>query len=170
VRVGRKGRRADVTVDAADALGRFINGADGELKLIGGPASAPPPAWPLRQTAPGRYHLGLDLPGQGEYFLQLNLSVGGEPLVRQTRGLAVGYPDEMRLRPLEVELLRDAASASGGTYDPDPSAVFAPPDRPTARAVPLWPYLVAAAAFLLVADVALRRIDVGALRRTARAV
>ena len=37
--------------------------------------------------------------------------------------------------------------------------MFAPDDRTAARAVPLWPYLLTAAALIFVLDVALRRID-----------
>jgi hypothetical protein len=78
---------------------------------------------------------------------------------RQTRGLAVGYPDELRLRPTNTELLRSIAGATGGKFDAGPEAVFDPPERTAPRAEPLWPYLAAAAACLFVLDVALRRID-----------
>src|SRR5262249_28724316 len=51
------------------------------------------------------------------------------------------------------------ARSSGGVFRPEPEAVFAPDERTASRAVPLWPYLVAAAALLFLADVALRRVD-----------
>jgi hypothetical protein len=80
-------------------------------------------------------------------------------LGRQTRGLAVGYPDELRLRPANAELLKSIAGASGGRFDAKPESVFDVPDRSAPRAVPLWPYLATAAALLFVLDVALRRVD-----------
>ena len=80
-------------------------------------------------------------------------------LGRQSRGLAVGYPDELRLRPANAELLRSIANASGGRFEVKPESVFDSPDRTSPRAVPLWPYLATAAALLFVLDVALRRID-----------
>jgi hypothetical protein len=83
----------------------------------------------------------------------------GQLVGQQSRGLAVGYPDELRLRPTNRELLGSIAGATGGRFDPEPAAAFAPTMRSVPRATPLWPYLVAAAALLFVLDVALRRID-----------
>jgi hypothetical protein len=87
---------------------------------------------------------------------------------RQTRGLAVGYPDELRLRPTNTELLRSIAGTTGGKFDPKPESVFDVPERTAPRAEPLWPYLASAAAFLFVLDVALRRIDLTLLGRRRR--
>ncbi len=78
---------------------------------------------------------------------------------RQTRGLAVGYPDELRLRPTNTDLLKTIAGTTGGRFDAPPELAFAAPERTAPRAVPLWPYLATAAAFLFVLDVALRRVD-----------
>ena len=78
---------------------------------------------------------------------------------RQTRGLAVGYPDELRLRGVNNELLRSIAAASLGRFEPRAESVFDPPQVTAPRAVPLWPYLAAAAVLFFVLDVALRRID-----------
>ena len=89
----------------------------------------------------------------------------GQVVGQQTRGLAVGYPDELRLKPVNHELLRAIARATGGRYDVKPESVFAPSARSVPRATPLWPYLVAAAALLFVLDVALRRIDFTLLAR-----
>src|SRR5206468_12093806 len=83
----------------------------------------------------------------------------GRLLYHQSRGLAVGYPDELRLRPTNTESLKTIAQVSGGKYDPTPESIFAPTSRTAKRALPLWPYLVAVAASLFVADVALRPID-----------
>ena len=48
---------------------------------------------------------------------------------------------------------------SGGSFRPDPAAVFAEDERTASKAVPLWPWLVVAAALVFIVDVALRRID-----------
>ena len=71
----------------------------------------------------------------------------------------MNYDDELRLRPTDEKLLEAVARVSGGTYRPAPEAVFAPDERTASQPVPLWPYLVIAAALLFLADVALRRID-----------
>jgi hypothetical protein len=80
-------------------------------------------------------------------------------LYHQSRGLAVGYADELRLRPTNEELLKSLARVSGGKYNPQPEEVFAATERTAARATPLWPYLVTLAALIFLLDVALRRID-----------
>ena len=71
--------------------------------------------------------------------------------------MAVGYPEELRIRPTNIELLKEIARATGGVFDPAPAEVFAPQGETVPRTTPLWPGLLAAAALLLVADVAIRR-------------
>ncbi len=91
-------------------------------------------------------------------------STGGQVLSQQSRGLAVGYPDELRLRPTNTgpaPVGRAGSRAAGSTRRP--RRVFAAAANCRPRATPLWPYLVAAAALLFVADVALRRIDLARL-------
>ncbi len=71
----------------------------------------------------------------------------------------MGYPDELRLRPTNVDLLKRIAQISQGRYAPRAEEVFAPTTRTARRATPLWPYLLAVALLIFVVDVALRRID-----------
>jgi hypothetical protein len=66
--------------------------------------------------------------------------------------------------PTNETLLKKVAEMTGGVYNPRPEAAFEPDGRLATRAEPLWPYLLAAAACLLVFDVALRRIDWSLLR------
>jgi uncharacterized membrane protein len=160
VQVEQKGRRATVTLDAVDPVGRFINHADTELTLIDPRLASR--RLTLAQQAPGRYVAEFDTPEAGAYHLELSQKLDGQVLHHQSRGLVVGYADELRLRPTNEVLLRSIAAVSGGAYDPIPEAVFAAPDRSAQRAVPLWPYLALAAALLLLVDVALRRIDLAA--------
>jgi hypothetical protein len=157
VDVQRKGARTTVTVDAIDASGRFLNQAQTEMTVIdplfGNQKLA------LSQTAPGRYIGQFDTPHPGAYHLDLTQSQSGRALYHQTRGLVVGYADELRLRPTNEELLTTVARVSGGVFSPQPEQIFAETDQVAARATPLWPYLVLMATVLLVFDVALRRID-----------
>jgi hypothetical protein len=90
----------------------------------------------------------------------------GATLSRQSRGLMVGYPEELRLRPTDEDLLQSIARASGGLYNPAPAEVFQAGQRTAKRATPLWPYLVMAAAAIFLLDVALRRIDFSLLLPT----
>jgi Mg-chelatase subunit ChlD len=165
VKVARQGGRATVTLDATDPAGQFLNlcgaGSGAELTVIG-PRSAPR-TLPMPQVAPGRFRADFDASAGGEYHLQVTAKQDGEVVLQQSRGLAVGYPDELRLRPPDEALLEAVARVSGGKYRPAPEGVFAPPDRVARRVTPLWPSLTAAAAVLFFLDVVLRRIDLALL-------
>ena len=110
----------------------------------------------MTQTAPGRYVAEFDTPLSGPYHLELTQKVGGQVLYQQSRGMSVGYSDELRLKPTNETLLKSIAEASGGKYNIAAADVFAATGRTARRPTPLWPWLVTAAALLLVLDVALR--------------
>jgi hypothetical protein len=80
-------------------------------------------------------------------------------MFRQTRGVVVGYPDELRLGPPDDSLMKRLAAASGGKFNPTAAEVFNAGTRVAQRATPLWPYLLMAALMAFLVDVALRRID-----------
>jgi len=153
----QKGRKASIALDAVAPSGKYLNNAQTELTVID--PSLGTRKVEMVQTAPGRYTAEFDTPLQGSYALDVSQKVDGKLLYHQQRGLAVGYADEMRLRPTNDDLLRSIAAVTGGVYDAPPEAVFAAGDRVARQALPLWPYLVALAALVFVADVALRRID-----------
>jgi len=157
VQVERTGRKAVVSLDAIEPSGKFLNRAATELVLVD-PQLATRKV-EMAQVAPGRYQAEFDTTRPGSYQLMFSQTRDSQPLGRQLRGLAVGYPDELRLRPTNNELLRSIAAAAGGKSDVAAEAVFDVPERTAPRAVPLWPYLATAAALLFVLDVALRRID-----------
>jgi Ca-activated chloride channel family protein len=157
VQVTRQGRKASVTLDAIEPTGKFLNRVATGLTLIDPRLGTR--KLEMDQSAPGRYHAEFDATQSGSYQLMFTQTLDGQPIGQQSRGLAVGYPDELRLKPVNHDVLRSVARVTGGRYEPAPEAVFAPPARSVPRATPLWPYLVAASALLFVLDVALRRID-----------
>lgn len=161
VDVRQERQQATITLDAIDAAGRFLNQAVTEATLID-PHLAQHKL-ELRQTAPGRYVAAFGTPLPGAYHLNLTQkTAGGTLLHQQTRGLIVGYPDELRLRPVNTELLQAVAAATGGRFNPAPEDLLAAnvdPSRSVLRTTPLWPILLALALILSVLDVALRRID-----------
>jgi Ca-activated chloride channel homolog len=157
VQIERTGRKAVVSLDAIEPSGRFLNKVATELTLVD-PRLATSKL-EMAQVAPGRYQAEFDATQQGSYQLMFSQTRESQLLGRQTRGLAVGYPDELRLRPTNSELLRSIAAAAGGRFDVKAEAVFEAPLRTAPRAEPLWPYLAIAALLLFVLDVALRRID-----------
>ncbi len=166
-------RKATVTLDAIDPSGKFLNRAETELTVIDPQLGQR--KLEMKQTSPGRYVAEFETPLSGPYHLNMTQKTsGGTLLHQQTRGLIVGYPDELRLFPTNVELLKTLATATGGRFDPTPEEIFgtdsAPNDqkslgqqaaapRTAQRTTPLWPYLLTAACLLFVLDVALRRID-----------
>ena len=91
--------------------------------------------------------------------MEIALKQNGQVLYRQSRGLMVGYSDELRIQPTNEKLLREIAETSGGVYSTEPESVFDRPDQWAIRPTPLWPWLLTVAVLMLVVDVALRRID-----------
>ena len=57
-----------------------------------------------------------ETPLSGPYHLELTQKVNGQVLYQQSRGLAVGYSDELRLKPTNEALLKSIAEVSGGKY------------------------------------------------------
>src|SRR5262245_4764392 len=157
VEVAQRGGRATLTLDAIDPAGRFINAAETQMTVID--PQLVTKKLPLNQTAPGRYVAEFETPLAGPYHLELTQKSGGQVLYQQSRGISVGYSDELRLKPMNETLLKSIADASGGKHQIAATDVFADTGRTARRPTPLWPWLVVASALLLVLDVALRRID-----------
>lgn len=91
--------------------------------------------------------------------MEMAVKKDGKALYRQSRGLILGYSDELRIRPTNEPLLKDIARLSGGTYNPLPEDIFSDDGRRISRPTALWPSLLTIAMILWVFDVALRRID-----------
>ena len=155
----RTGRTAALSMDAVNELSQFVNEADVELTLIDPQLRRTKTT--LRQSAPGRYVADFETPQSGAYHMELALKQNDQVIYRQSRGMTVGYSDELRIRPTNEGMLRGLARASGGTYAPRPEQLMslASADEMVTRPLPLWPYLCTAALILLLFDVAFRRID-----------
>jgi Ca-activated chloride channel family protein len=152
-----KDGKAKVTLDAIKPDGTYLNEATTEVTVIeprGGERKLT-----MTQTAPGRYVGEFPAEASGTYHVSMTQTVTGQPPTQQSRGLVVNYDDELRIRPMNEALLKSIAESSGGVFQPEPEAVFAVDERSASRPLPLWPYLLMAAAILFLADVALRRID-----------
>lgn len=155
--------RAFAVLDAVEPDGSFVNRARPRLEVTGPGDQRHTTGF--TQIAPGRYAAEFAAAVPGAYYLEATLEHGGRPAVVLHRGLVVGYADEFRLRPTDTRLLQEIAAVTGGTYDPQPADLFAPSESTVTRTTPCWPYLLAAAAMLLLLDVTLKRVD---LRKTGR--
>lgn len=159
VSAARRGQQTTLTVDAVSDSGRFLNQAAVELTVIDPQLRRSKLVMPPQ--APGRYAVDVATPRQGSYHMEIAVSQNGQVVYRQTRGIMVGYSDELRIRPTNTSLLREIATAAGGSYAPTPETLFELPLGQATRPSPLWPWLLAAATLLFTLDVALRRIDFG---------
>ena len=173
VDVKQERRHATVSLDAIDPAGKFLNRAETEVTVIDPQLGQQ--KLEMKQTSPGRYVVEFETPLSGAYHLNMTQkTAGGTLLHQQTRGLIVGYPDELRLHPTNNEMLTTLATSTGGRFNPTPEEIFetestaadrkslgqtATESRKVQRTTPLWPFLVTAACLLFLCDVALRRID-----------
>ncbi|MAT16424.1 MAG: chloride channel protein [Planctomyces sp.] len=157
VALTREDQQATLELDAVNLAGQFLNNAETELTLID--PLLKKENIKLDQIGPGKYKTSFDVLKPGAYHLELTQKQGGQVQFQQSRGMIVGYPDELRLKPTNTELLKSLAEMSGGKYDPTAEEIFENESRTTGRPTPLWPYLLAAALVLFLVDVALRRID-----------
>ena len=152
----RQGKLAHVSVDAVSETGQFLNQSEVELTVINPQLQRETST--MCQMAPGRYATDFKTPNSGSYHMEIAVKQNGQVLYRQSRGMIVGYSDELRIQPPNEKLLQEISNSSGGTYSIGASDVFGRNDLWTTRPTPLWPWLLTAAAFLLVLDVALRRV------------
>ncbi len=157
IQTERSDKSMRVSLDAVDEIGRYMNGAEVELTVID-PLLRRDKSL-LLQSAPGRYASSLQTPQPGAYHLEFAIKQGDQVVYRQSRGFTVGYSDELRIRPTNSALLRQLSQVSGGKYSPEASELLTPNEETASRPTPLWPFLLTAALWLLVLDVALRRID-----------
>lgn len=153
----RIGTQANITIDAVSETGQFLNQSQVELTVINPDLQRA--SVPIRQMAPGRYAAEFATPNSGAYHMEIAVKQDDQVLYRQSRGMMVGYSDELRIQPTNEKLLQDVAMVSGGNYGIVPKDVFSAEGLSADRPTPLWPWLLTAAAMLLVLDVAFRRID-----------
>ena len=131
--VERRGEEARVVVDSVDVVGRYVNEADTHLTLIR--PGLDREDIELEQTAPGRYEARFNTGKSGAYHLELSQQQNGTQTFRQTRGVVVGYPDELRLGPPDEELMKRIADVSGGRYAPPAKQIFDYPQEPYTKAL-----------------------------------
>jgi hypothetical protein len=82
----------------------------------------------------------------------------GIPSERRT---VCDYPEELRVRPTNVALLKQIAETTGGRYDPRPAEIFTPPSSGVPRTIAFWSYLLTAGIVLFFLDVVVRRMGSG---------
>jgi len=167
-----------VIVDALDKDDEFINAR----AMTGSAVSPKLGTIPLlfEQKAPGRYVAEFESTDAGSYLLSINPG-GGQPLIRT--GVNVGYSDEFRDRTTNLPLLESIAQLTPAKGEPGkmignesgaqlplagdiPEPLLA--DNPYRRDLPeavasqdIWPLLVLIGSCVFLADVFVRRVQIG---------
>lgn len=114
----------------------------------------------LVPVAPGRYVAEFPIDAPGAYSVHVLSSAPGGPAALDGQ-IVVPYSPEYRTTGLNESLLEAVAHAGGGRLLQDPAQAFADDLPAAAGGAPLWRWLLAAAACLLVFDVAVRRLKLG---------
>lgn len=145
-----------ITVDAFALDGGFRNFLEGEARIVAPDLSVRPVQ--LRQVAPGRYQAVTNVDQDGSWLVGVQLSEGDTPVGQAVAEAVQPYSPEYRPRGAGRALNQELGRIGGGGVLTDPAQVFARP--PTPRMVPQawWPYLLFLLPFLLLLDVAVRRL------------
>ena len=153
--IQREGEGFRLVVNAVDEKGRFVADVTGEV-MVRDPQGRQK-TLPLNRTAPGHFEGWWAAPEKGGYHAQLVFKQRGEVVDRQSLSASVGYPDEFLLLPPDEAKLRTIAARTGGIYNPTPADILRDDHRTASLERELWPWLIALALLLFVADVAARR-------------
>lgn len=160
-RVETRGDTRVIVVDARDDNGNYLNQLNLDSAVIYPDRTTENPIF--RQVAPGRYEAEFHPNQEGAYFIRVYGTTPEdapiEATVAQNTGWVLSYSDEYRVSEPDPEFLRQIASTTGGrSVANNPANVFAHDLDQAEAALPLYPYLLALAAFLLVLDIAIRRL------------
>jgi uncharacterized membrane protein len=158
--VAREGREALIDLTGFGSDGSFRNGLWPGVRVTtpDGQSSVAE----LRQVAPGRYRTRVPLTTAGSVPWRFELLPGpglsAADIARVgNRKLFYSYPDEYRLLPANLTLLRTLSEQTGGIFAPRAEEIFAPRGDSGVTTTPLWPYCVGAALLLFLLDILVRR-------------
>jgi hypothetical protein len=162
--VGRQGREAVIELAALGPGGSARSALSPQIRAI--PPTGPDSVVALRQIAPGRYQARVPLraPAREPWRFEL-LADGGvsaADIARAgSRALYYTYPDEDRLLPANLPLLRALSEQTGGALAPRLDEIFKPRGDGGMRAIPLWPLLTGLALLVFLLDILVRRAPWG---------
>lgn len=148
---------AHLAIDALDDAGDFLNQLENDVSLISPDLKKKQLA--VTQTAPGRYELDFPTQDVGPYFLNVMQKQAGEVVNTQVTGTVVSYPQEYLVHNANDALLTQLAAVSGGKFNASAEDAFRPPEEQVALRIHLWRPFLITALFLLIVDIALRRVD-----------
>jgi uncharacterized membrane protein len=166
--VARQGRRALVTLTALATGGSSRNSLWPRVRVT--PPAGRSVVVTMRQVAPGRYHALVPLGAASDVPWRFELLPGAgidtaEVARAGSRTLFYSYPDEDRLQPLNLPLLRTLSEQTGGALAPGPEEIFRPHGDSSVRITSLWPACTGLALALFLLDILVRRAPRAGRRR-----
>jgi hypothetical protein len=161
--VQRTDQTGEVVVDAVDGKGEFINFLDSQIGVVA--PNRERSVIDLEQIGPGRYRGRFPAPSEGVYLVGMAQRKNERVVGSQLAGLVVPYAQELRDLGVDETLLRELAELTGGSALQDPRDAFLKLRRQSRIAVEIWPWLVGLVAFMMVPDIALRRLGPGGMAR-----
>ena len=159
-RVTREENVAIVELNALSGDYRYRNGLYPRVRVTA--PSGETATLLLRQVAPGAYRARLPISAatgkpyrfallEGGGIAPSELAQAGEQLLSYT------WTDEYRMLPPNNALLRELSESTGGVFAPKAQDVFADYGDSQFVPRPLWPWFVALALLLFLADILIRR-------------
>jgi uncharacterized membrane protein len=158
--VERRDALGEITVDAVDPKGEFINFLDSQVGVVA--PNRERSVIDLEQVGPGRYRGRFPASQEGVYLVGMAQRRGDRVIGSQLAGLVVPYAQELRDLGVDETLLRELAELTGGAALEKPHDAFLKARRRSRISVEIWPWLVVAVAVLLIPEIALRRLGPGA--------
>ncbi len=157
--ITRSGDSGRFTVDVLDAENQFVNHLSLNINMVS-PSQANQ-TLALKQIAPGRYAAAFPAEEIGAYYFSLFGTQADDANRPDAFGFAIPYTDEFLHASVNLPLLEEIASATGGKMlelNAPPADLFATRAGSPDDGVALWPYLVIAFFGFLLIDVATRKI------------
>jgi hypothetical protein len=157
------GGHVTATVDAFTPDGRFDNMLQSRMVVTGPLPGNVRREVAMRQVAPGRYQSELELDGYGSFILRAEHSRVEEDGTIKPFGTSLGrvsqpYPREYASFEPNEALLRNAAAATGGEFDPKPERFFDPGKQVVVYHEALWQRFILAALVCFFLDLLMRRV------------
>lgn len=147
-------REIRVSVEARDGSGLYRDLLRPTVSVTSAPGRSTNVT--LRQVAPGRYEANVLADASRPVTIATTDPAGGSI----SRIIVPDEAAEYRFRPTDEALLKSLASATGGSWKPEPAALAAAPTDRHSERRPLWPALTIAALILWFVDILLRRVRV----------
>lgn len=163
MKVEVSGGHARATVDAFTLDERFDNDLESTLVVQGPEPGGERREVPMRAVAPGRYEADFELARYGSFLVTaIHTRRAADDTLKQV-AVSYGhvsnpYPREYASFQPDVERLRRAALAGGGTLDPAPAALFDPGEDKIVYHEELRDRFILAAIVVFLLDLLIRRV------------